>query len=133
MKTEAVALQAEIKKFATPIILTSALFATGWWTGQYGQTAWNTVKKATIDSYMNRYLAMSESGVSSIVYYVSTRDASSLLAMADSSTEILAVDETKIDNLFDVRINYSTRVSTVKSLRAMDNIDAVITLPLICH
>jgi len=109
------------------------LFATGWLTGVHGQTIWNTVKQATVDSYLNRHRAMSEAGLTSIVYYVSTKDSAQLLAMADTSTEILDVSATRIKDLYDVRINYSSRVPTVKSLRAIDSIDAVITIPMICH
>ena len=109
------------------------MFATGWLTGVHGQTLWNTVKQATVDSYLNRHRAMSEAGLTSIVYYVSTKDSAQLLAMADTSTEILDVSATRIKDLYDVRINYSSRVPTVKSLRAIDSIDAVITIPMICH
>jgi len=109
------------------------MFATGWFGGRYGTSIWGTVKQATIDSYLNRYRVMSDSGLDSIVYYVSTKDNASLLAMAEQSTDILDVAATRIKNLYDVRINYASRVPTVKALRAIDTIDAVITVPLFCH
>jgi len=76
---------------------------------------------------------MSDSGLDSIVYYVSTKDTANLYAMADQLPEILDVADTRIKDLYDVRISYASRVETVKALRSLDNIDAVITVPLICH
>ena len=111
----------------------SALFIVGWLGGRFGGGTWATIKQATVDSYINRYKVMSDSGLDSIVYYVSTKDSAPLYAMADQSPEILEVLDTKIRDLYDVRINYSTRVATVKTLRSMKQIDAVITVPLICH
>ena len=109
------------------------MFTVGWFGGKYGNAAWDTIKTATIDSYINRYRVMSDSDLDSIVYYVSTKDSSQLYAMAEKTPEILEVVDTKIKDLYDVRINYSTRVTTVKTLRSMNQIDAVITVPLICH
>jgi len=76
---------------------------------------------------------MSDSGLDSIVYYVSTKDSMPLYAMAEQSTEIIDVAATRIKDLYDVRIKYAARVPTVKTLRSMDAIDAVITVPLFCH
>ena len=120
-------------KLATAGFLVLALFATGWFAGLYGTSAWAAIKQATIDSYLNRYRVMSDSGLESIVYYVSTKDSTNLYAMAETSTDIIDVAATNIDNLYDVRIKYSSRVPTVKTLRSMDAIDAVITIPLFCH
>lgn len=122
-----------LAKLATIGLLVIVMFATGWFGGRYGTSIWGTVKQATIDSYLNRYRVMSDSGLDSIVYYVSTKDNASLLAMAEQSTDILDVAATRINNLYDVRINYVSRVSTVKALRSIDTIDAVITVPLFCH
>lgn len=118
---------------AIPAVLAFALFVVGWFGGKYGGPAWDTVKTATVNSYINRYRVMSDSGLDSIVYYVSTKDSAPLYAMAQASAEILDVEDTKIKDLYDVRINYATRVATVKTLRSMKQIDAVITVPLICH
>lgn len=76
---------------------------------------------------------MSDSERSTIVYYVSASDSITLYALADQSAEILEVTQTRIKDLYDVKINYDTRVTTVRSLRSTENIDAVITVPLICH
>lgn len=126
------------KKSATanllaPALLAGALFLVGWLGGRYGNITWDAIKQATVDSYINRYRVMSDSGIDSIVYYVSTKDRAPLYAMAEQSSEILEVTDTKIKDLYDVRINYDSRVATVKSLRSMNRIDAVITVPLICH
>lgn len=120
-------------KLATAGLLVLALFATGWLGGRYGTSAWAAVKKATVDSYVNRYRVMSDSELESIVYYVSTKDSLPLYAMAEQSTDIIDVAATNIKDLYDVRIKYTSRVPTVKTLRSMDAIDAVITIPLFCH
>jgi len=120
-------------KPATAAILVLALFAAGWLGGRYGTYAWGSIKQATIDSYVNRYRVMSDSGLDSIVYYVSTKDSLPLYAMAEQSTDIIDVAATRIDDLYDVTIKYNSRVPTVKTLRSMDTIDAVITIPLFCH
>ncbi len=116
-----------------PALLAVALFTTGLLIGRHADAVWTTVRQATIESYQNRYRVMSESGLDSIIYYVSTKDSSALFSMAEGSGTILDVADTPIKDLYDVRINYATRVETVKSLRALSNIDAVITVPLICH
>jgi len=120
-------------KLAVGGLLVIVLFITGWFGGRYGTSIWSTIKQATVDSYLNRYKVMSDSGLDSIVYYVSTKDHESLLAMAEHSTDILDVAATRIKNLYDVRINYASRVPAVKALRSMHTIDAVITVPLFCH
>ena len=120
-------------KPATAGILVLAMFAAGWLGGRYGTSAWSSIRQATIDSYVNRYRVMSDSGLDSIVYYVSTKDSMPLYAMAEQSTEIIDVAATRIKDLYDVRIKYAARVPTVKTLRSMDAIDAVITVPLFCH
>ena len=120
-------------KPATAGLLVLAMFATGWLGGRYGTTAYAAVKQATIDSYLNRYRVMSDSGLDSIVYYVSTKDSLPLYAMAELSTDIIDVAATNIKDLYDVRIKYNSRVPTVQKLRSMDAIDAVITIPLFCH
>lgn len=120
-------------RVAIPTLLVGTLFVVGWLGGRYGEGVWRTIRTATIDSYINRYRVMSDSGLDSIVYYVSTKDSSSLYALAEKSPEILEVADTKITDLYDVRINYQARVAVVKTLRSMSHIDAVITVPLICH
>lgn len=120
-------------KLATASLLVVAMFVTGWLGGRHGTSAWATIKQATIDSYQNRYRVMSDSGLDSIVYYVSTKDSLPLYAMAEQSTDIIDVAATRIKDLYDVRIKYASRVPTVRTLRSMDAIDAVITVPLFCH
>lgn len=122
-----------VAKLVVPGLLVFTLFAAGWFGGRFGGNAWATIKQATVDSYKNRYRVMSDSGLDSIVYYVSTKDTANLYAMADQLPEILDVADTRIKDLYDVRISYASRVETVKALRSLDNIDAVITVPLICH
>ncbi len=122
-----------INHLALLSLLVAGLFFAGVLIGKHGGSAWATVKNATVESYKTRYRVMSDSGLESIVYYVSTKDSAKLFAMAEQSGDILEVAATRISDLYDVRINYATRVQTVKSLRSMSNIDAVITVPLICH
>ena len=69
-------------KLATASLLVVAMFVTGWLGGRHGTSAWAAIKQATIDSYQNRYRVMSDSGLDSIVYYVSTKDSLPLYAMA---------------------------------------------------
>jgi len=120
-------------KLATASVLVVAMFVIGWLGGRHGTSAWAAIKQATIDSYQNRYRVMSDSGLDSIVYYVSTKDSLPLYAMAEQSTDIIDVAATRIKDLYDVRIKYASRVPTVRTLRSMDAIDAVITVPLFCH
>ena len=108
------------------------MFTLGWVGGHYAP-AWTVIKQATIDSYVNRYRAMSEAGLDSIVYYVSTKDSRALYELAAQSTDIIEVVNTRITDLYDVRISYANRVPTVRALRSMKEISAVITVPLFCH
>jgi len=119
-------------KLATTGLLVVAMFAFGWIGGRYAP-GWSVIKQATIDSYINRYRAMSEAGLDSIVYYVSTKDSTALYELAAQSNDIIEVVKTRITDLYDVRISYANRVPTVRALRSMKQISAVITVPLFCH
>jgi len=119
-------------KLAATGLLVAAMFAFGWIGGRY-TPGWSVIKQATIDSYVNRYRAMSEAGLDSIVYYVSTKDSAALFELAAQSNDIIEVVKTRITDLYDVRINYASRVPTVRALRSMKHISAVITVPLFCH
>ena len=76
---------------------------------------------------------MSESGVATILYYVSSTDSDILFDFASRNENVIEIEASPINQLYDVRVKRQSRVSVVKKLRALDGVAAVITIPLFCH
>ena len=121
------------RKTCTIALLIPLLFLAGWFAGRHGPAVWTSVARITAESYINRYNVMSESGVASILYYVSSTDSDTLFDFASHNDNVIEIEASPINQLYDVRIKRQSRFSVVKKLRALDGVAAVITIPLFCH
>ncbi len=93
----------------------------------------NTVVQHSKDAYLNRYLVMSESRRQHITYYVYSKNAESMRITAESAPGVVTVNETGPDHLYEVVIEYTKRKEVVNALKAIPDVSAVFTVPLMCH
>ncbi len=114
----------------TAIILVSLCFAGGWLIGTANLT---TVKKAVVDSYINRYNAASGANADEVIYFVISDDQATLDNLASTSESIRQIEKSDYPRMFNVYLSNTNKQQSVTALRALDSVSAVFTVPFFCH
>lgn len=112
------------------ISLIPLCFAGGW---LIGSVEFSDIKKAVVDSYVNRYNAASGTNVDEVIYYVVSESQKALDDIATADESIRHIEHSGYPRLFNVYLNYADRRETLKTLRAHESVSAVFTVPFICH
>lgn len=121
--------------FQKPTLTHSALIISLGFAGGYGigQIDIETLVRHTTDAYINRYVSMSGSRQQQVIYYVYSRAADTIIADVSNLSGVITIEKVKPRNLYDVVIDYPRRREVVKALKALPQVSAVFTVPLMCH
>lgn len=119
-----------MRSILTITSLISLCFAGGWFIGTVNISS---VKKAVVDSYVNRYHAASGTNVDEVIYYIISSDQTALDEIASADENIRRIENSGYPRLFHVYLSYAQRRETLSALRAHHSVSAVFTVPFICH
>ena len=98
-----------------------------------GKLDYNAIVQATKDAYLNRYLVMSDATRQHITYYVWANNSQQLSESATATPGVVSFDNSGNENLFSVKIEFSSRKRVVETLKLLPEVTTVFTVPLMCH
>ena len=114
----------------TLILLLPLCFTGGW---VLGSTDFSKIKKAVADSYINRYNAMTGNNIDEVIYYVVSQNRSMLDQVVQDHSGINKVTSTGYSRMYNVHLDYADKREALQILRQLDGVNAVFTVPFICH
>lgn len=118
------------RQFTLATLFIPLCFGSGWMLGRMDMTG---LKKAVVDSYFNRYYAVSGTNTEEAIYYVISNNQAMLQEFANTTPDIHRIEYSGYPTLFNVHISYPKRRETVVKLRSLETVSAVFTVPFMCH
>ncbi|MEM7260171.1 MAG: hypothetical protein AAF404_22580, partial [Pseudomonadota bacterium] len=98
-----------------------------------GQINLESVVRHTRDAYINRHLSMSGAERQQVTYYLYSNSPEVALAAVNAIPGVLSTANAGPAKLYDVVIDYSQRRKSVTAIKAIPEVSAVFTVPLMCH